>query len=182
MTDPIREALAGLLAIVDDSQGVAGYHLSGNIAEWGEFTEVEAARTALNLQAAREPVLDDFELEDMAHSALQEGLSFGVNLDLFMRLAWRVASVAMRLPAAQEQNPWIPVSERLPEADQYVLLCTEFGGRAGDWRYSVGALDSTLLNDRIKGPWFVKGGSWTPSHWMPLLAAPAIAKEGADHE
>lgn len=42
-----REALAGLLAIVDDSRGVAGYHLNGAIADWDEFPEVESARAML---------------------------------------------------------------------------------------------------------------------------------------
>lgn len=53
MSDKIREALAGMLAIVNESTGVAGYHLSGNIAEWGEFPEVEAARTAIAQQPAQ---------------------------------------------------------------------------------------------------------------------------------
>lgn len=59
MSERIREALAGILAIVDDSAGVAGYHLSGNIAEWGEFPEIQAARAALAEPAApvaQEPV------------------------------------------------------------------------------------------------------------------------------
>jgi len=43
----LREALAGLLAIVDDSRGVAGYHLNGAIADWDEFPEVAEARDAL---------------------------------------------------------------------------------------------------------------------------------------
>lgn len=47
MTDKIRQALAGMMAIVDESTGVAGYHLNGNIAEWGEFPEVSAAQDAL---------------------------------------------------------------------------------------------------------------------------------------
>lgn len=45
--DRLREALAGLLAIVDESRGVSGYHLNGAIAEWDEFPEVEAARAVL---------------------------------------------------------------------------------------------------------------------------------------
>lgn len=45
--DRVREALAGLLAIVDDSRGVAGYHLDGAIADWDEFPEVESARAML---------------------------------------------------------------------------------------------------------------------------------------
>ena len=43
----LRETLAGLLAIVDDSRGVAGYHLNGAIADWDEFPEVESARAML---------------------------------------------------------------------------------------------------------------------------------------
>ena len=40
-------ALRGMLAIVNDSRGVAGYHLNGNTAEWDEFDEVDAARAAI---------------------------------------------------------------------------------------------------------------------------------------
>ena len=40
----LLEALRGMLAIVNDSRGVAGYHLNGNTAEWDEFDEVDAAR------------------------------------------------------------------------------------------------------------------------------------------
>lgn len=43
------EALEGLLAIVSESSGVAGYHLNGDIAHWGEFAEVEMAEEALAL-------------------------------------------------------------------------------------------------------------------------------------
>lgn len=52
MTDKIREALAGMLAIVEESRGVDGYHLNGDTAEWDEFPEVEAARAALAQQPA----------------------------------------------------------------------------------------------------------------------------------
>ena len=53
MHQPVRcakravEALEGLLAIVSDSFGVAGYHLNGEVAEWGELEEVAAAEEAL---------------------------------------------------------------------------------------------------------------------------------------
>lgn len=45
--DMVLAALEGMMAIVDDSQGVAGYHLNGEIAEWDEFEEVDAARAAI---------------------------------------------------------------------------------------------------------------------------------------
>lgn len=38
------EVLKGLLSIVDESKGVAGYHLNGDIAEWDEFDDVNTAR------------------------------------------------------------------------------------------------------------------------------------------
>ena len=43
------EALEGLLAIIDDSLGVSGYHLNGAMAKWCEFEEVEMAEEALAL-------------------------------------------------------------------------------------------------------------------------------------
>lgn len=54
------EALAGMFAIVDDSQAVAGYHLNGELEPWEGFPEVEEARAAITalreaLEAAPQP-------------------------------------------------------------------------------------------------------------------------------
>lgn len=46
-TPEVVEALEGLLAIVSESFGVAGYHLNGKQAKWSEFEEVEMAEEAL---------------------------------------------------------------------------------------------------------------------------------------
>lgn len=43
--DHLEAALTGLLEIVRDSQGVAGYHLNGEVAAWGEFEEVAYAES-----------------------------------------------------------------------------------------------------------------------------------------
>ena len=43
----VEKALRGLLNIIDDSRGVDEYHLNGDIAEWDDFPEVEAAKAAL---------------------------------------------------------------------------------------------------------------------------------------
>ena len=45
--EKLREALEGMIKITDDSSGAAGYHPDGGVAEWGEFDELNAARTAL---------------------------------------------------------------------------------------------------------------------------------------
>lgn len=57
-TITLEQALESLLAIVNESCGVAGYHLNGNIAEWDEFPEVDEAREALSA-ARNSPPLDD---------------------------------------------------------------------------------------------------------------------------
>jgi len=43
----LYEACKALMAIVDESDGVAGYHLNGEIATWGEFECAAAARAAI---------------------------------------------------------------------------------------------------------------------------------------
>jgi hypothetical protein len=56
---------------------------------------------------------------------------------------------------------WQPISTAPKETA--LLLATEFFG-AGDWRIKCGSF--------YGGEWHVWGASWTPSHWMPLPAAP----------
>ena len=41
--DALRVALENLLCITYDSEGVAGYHLNGAVANWDEFPEVNEA-------------------------------------------------------------------------------------------------------------------------------------------
>ena len=42
------EALTNILKIVEDSEGVAGYHLNGDTAKWDEFDEVTNAIKTIN--------------------------------------------------------------------------------------------------------------------------------------
>ena len=44
----LRIALSELIDIVEDSAGVVGYHLNGNVAHWVEFVEVQNAFAALD--------------------------------------------------------------------------------------------------------------------------------------
>jgi hypothetical protein len=52
--------------------------------------------------------------------------------------------------------------------DAMVLLAAEFDG-PGDWRIKVGYWDNH------ENDWEIFGGSWSPTHWMPLPAAPDAA-------
>ena len=45
--DDLLEALQGMVDIASDSQGVAGYHLNGAMADWDEFEEWQAACDAI---------------------------------------------------------------------------------------------------------------------------------------
>lgn len=68
-----------------------------------------------------------------------------------------------------KSNNWIKCSERMP-ADGFDVLCTAEFNFPGDWRRKVGYL-------RNDGGWFIYGGSWEPTHWMPLPVAPAQESE-----
>ena len=43
----LLKALEGMLDIVTDSIGVAGYHLNGETADWREFPEINSAYAAI---------------------------------------------------------------------------------------------------------------------------------------
>lgn len=46
--EELIKALESLIDITNDSQGVAGYHLNGDIAKWDEFEEVTNACVLIN--------------------------------------------------------------------------------------------------------------------------------------
>lgn len=45
--DKLLAALENILAITNDSRGVAGYHLNGDIAEWDSFQEIAEAEAVI---------------------------------------------------------------------------------------------------------------------------------------
>lgn len=45
--DKLMAALENIIAITNDSQGVAGYHLNGDIAEWDSFQEIAEAEAVI---------------------------------------------------------------------------------------------------------------------------------------
>ena len=44
----LKNALKDILCIVDDSTGVYGYHLNGDIADWDEFVEIRNANQLIS--------------------------------------------------------------------------------------------------------------------------------------
>jgi hypothetical protein len=66
----------------------------------------------------------------------------------------------------RNERCWIPVSDRLPEDGQSVVVCFEGGGMTGQ----VG--EATF--DK-RGGWFAtERGAWGASHWMPLPEPPEV--------
>ncbi|HHF8080921.1 TPA: DUF551 domain-containing protein [Klebsiella pneumoniae] len=92
--------------------------------------------------------------------------------------AWR------RLLAAAPQSPgsepatvpgkWIPVSEQMPPSRHEVLVGRWWGEKplwCCKW--------ATYIHghpDAQSSGWLIPGASWTPTHWMPLPAAPQEVK------
>ena len=65
---------------------------------------------------------------------------------------------------AQDERKWIPVTERLPEKDDAVIICTD--------------KNFIYAGELIGDTWYLDNDSWTETvtHWMPLPEPP---KEGA---
>lgn len=69
------DALSDLIAITNDSRGVTGYHLNGDIAEWDEFDEIDVTTDVMAAirdrlaepEEAVEPVTLD--IQDIANFA-----------------------------------------------------------------------------------------------------------------
>lgn len=71
---------------------------------------------------------------------------------------------------------WIPVSERMPPS-RYEVLVGRWWGEKPRWcckwaTYIPGHPDSQSSG------WLIPGASWTPTHWMPLPAAPQEVNHG----
>ncbi|ENZ8460317.1 DUF551 domain-containing protein [Klebsiella pneumoniae] len=74
---------------------------------------------------------------------------------------------------AQSQG-WIPVSEQMPPSRHEVLVGRRWGEKPRwccKWAtYIPGHPDAQSSG------WLIPGASWTPTHWMPLPAAPQEVK------
>lgn len=95
---------------------------------------------------------------------------------------WNACRAAMLAAAPQSPGSepatvpgkWIPVSEQMPPSRHEVLVGRWWGEKPRwccKWAtYIPGHPDSQSSG------WLIPGASWTPTHWMPLPAAPQEVK------
>ncbi|MFP8760619.1 DUF551 domain-containing protein [Klebsiella grimontii] len=71
-------------------------------------------------------------------------------------------------------DAWIPVSERMPPSRHEVLV-GRWWGEKPRWCCKWATYIPGHPDAQSSG-WLILGASWTPTHWMPLPAAPHEVK------
>lgn len=137
----------------------------------------DACRSAM-LQAGISAVIPDGYV--MVPKEPTQAMCAAFNDSDYGRKSLRERYVAMLAAAQQPQDEpqnipeiipgWIPVSERMPPP-RYEVLVGRWWGEKPRWcckwaTYIPGHPDSQSSG------WLIPGASWTPTHWMPLPAAP----------
>ena len=92
-------------------------------------------------------------------NALEEILTY------FSGIVERASKAESRIAELEAERRWIPVSERLPEAETRVLAATPTGYMEVDWRFSEPIIDCGFAN-------FFSLDNVT--HWMPLPLPPEV--------
>nr|EKW2090185.1 DUF551 domain-containing protein [Klebsiella variicola] len=67
-------------------------------------------------------------------------------------------------------DAWIPVSEQMPPSRHEVLV-GRWWGEKPRWCCKWATYIPGHPDAQSSG-WLIPGASWTPTHWMPLPAAP----------
>lgn len=160
------------------------YHAAGQLRE-----QIARVIRAAMLQAGNSPVIPDgWTGNDKANAALMMLDRIETvdpvdddRIDGIKRIVRELAAAPHDTPALNSvqsvdsvADRWIPVSERMPPSRHEVLVGRWWGEKPRwccKWAtYIPGHPDSQSSG------WLIPGASWTPTHWMPLPAAPQEVK------
>ncbi|MCY2086075.1 DUF551 domain-containing protein [Klebsiella pneumoniae] len=106
--------------------------------------------------------------------AMQANCCGGIALDIYDAM---LAAAPHDIPALNSlqsvdsvADRWIPVSERMPPSRHEVLV-GRWWGEKPRWCCKWATYIPGHPDAQSSG-WLIPGASWTPTHWMPLPAAP----------
>ncbi|WP_243207676.1 DUF551 domain-containing protein, partial [Klebsiella pneumoniae] len=142
---------------------------------------IEAVKTVLRGLAGNSPAIPDGyvmvpveptkEILDEFDSIIDYGAEDSVD-------AWhRLLAAAPQSPGSEPATvpgEWIPVSEQMPPSRHEVLV-GRWWGEKPRWCCKWAAYIPGHPDAQSSG-WLIPGASWTPTHWMPLPAAPQEPK------
>jgi len=155
----------GILSVqnlINESRGVDGYHMNGNIAEWGMLLEdgcmLDEYSNALHL------------IHKITTDSLRKQSDFALITKMESDVAdadEKITELEQQLAAAQERERWVPVTERLPKKDGNYMTGASHWTEAHELMFSA----------KSNRWWDFSNSEYAePTHWRELPQLPE-----ADH-